>query len=128
MEAIKDRDERADAAFSTATDVGIKPPEDNDDRDSSASLAGYILLHTHLTVRWLAFNALLPTTCVMRWLVKSSRSPRVSRMGKDALRCASINGSTDERPDQLGNAFIYDELTIGVYPSAKGSGADDVVR
>ena len=59
------------------------------------------LNYTHPdSAEWLASTLYCQTTCVMPWQGKPAA--RVSRMGDGALitlRC--INGSTDERPDQL---------------------------
>lgn len=127
MEAIKGSDVNVpDAVFAWLLDGrgGVKPLEDNDVIDSQHPCWLH-LNYTHPdSARWLASTPLLPNN-VRDALAGESSRPRVSRLGEGTLitlRC--INGSTDERPDQIsGNAFIYGRAIHCVYPSAKGSGA-----
>ncbi len=111
MEAIKGIGcERAGCRFRAwLLDVVVvgKPLEDNDVIDSQHIPVGYILIIPTRTAPagWRLQRLYSPITCVMRWLVSR---PRVSRMGEGrSLRCAGINGSTDERPDQLVAMRLY---------------------
>jgi zinc transporter len=77
---------------------------------------------------WLATTALLPDT-VRDALAGDSTRPRVSRLGEGTfitLRC--INGSTDERPDQLVALRVYiDERLIVSTRRRKVLALDDVI-
>lgn len=78
--------------------------------------------------RWLSTTALLPDT-VRDALAGESTRPRVSRLGEGTfitLRC--INGSTDERPDQMVALRIYiDERFIVSTRRRKVLALDDVI-
>ena len=116
MEAIKGSDLNVpDAVFAWILDGkgGVKPLEASDviTKDNPC------WLHLNYTnpdsAQWLASTPLLPKT-VRDALSGESLRPRVSRMGEGTLitlRC--INGSTDERPDQLVAMRLYmDERLI----------------
>ncbi len=89
-------------------------------------------LHLNYTnpdsAQWLASTPLLPNT-VRDALSGESLRPRVSRMGEGTLitlRC--INGSTDERPDQLVAMRLYmDERLIVSTRQRKVLALDDVI-
>lgn len=78
---------------------------------------------------WLSASPLLPNT-VRDALSGESQRPRVSRLGEGALitlRC--INGSTDERPDQLVAMRLYiNESLIITTRQRKVLALDDVVN
>ncbi|VUC84035.1 membrane transport protein [Salmonella sp. NCTC 11881] len=107
---------------------GVKPLEDNDVIDSQHPCWLH-LNYTHPdSARWLASTPLLPNN-VRDALAGESSRPRVSRMGEGTLitlRC--INGSTDERPDQLVAMRLYmDERFIVSTRQRKVLALDDVV-
>lgn len=131
MEAIKGSDVNVpDAVFAWLLDGrgGVKPLEDNDMIDSQHPCWLH-LNYTHPdSARWLASTPLLPNN-VRDALAGESSRPRVSRMGEGTLitlRC--INGSTDERPDQLVAMRLYmDERLIVSTRQRKVLALDDVV-
>ncbi|HEA0269931.1 TPA: zinc transporter ZntB [Salmonella enterica subsp. diarizonae] len=131
MEAIKGSDVNVpDAVFAWLLDGrgGVKPLEDNDVIDSQHPCWLH-LNYTHPdSARWLASTPLLPNN-VRDALAGESSRPRVSRMGEGTLitlRC--INGSTDERPDQLVAMRLYmDERLIVSTRQRKVLALDDVV-
>lgn len=131
MEAIKGSDVNVpDAVFAWLLDGrgGVKPLEDNDVIDSQHPCWLH-LNYTHPdSARWLASTPLLPNN-VRDALAGESSRPRVSRMGEGTLitlRC--INGSTDERPDQLVAMRLYmDERFIVSTRQRKVLALDDVV-
>ncbi|EHJ9159806.1 zinc transporter ZntB [Salmonella enterica subsp. enterica serovar Panama] len=131
MEAIKGSDVNVpDAVFAWLLDGrgGVKPLEDNDVIDSQ-HLCWLHLNYTHPdSARWLASTPLLPNN-VRDALAGESSRPRVSRLGEGTLitlRC--INGSTDERPDQLVAMRLYmDERFIVSTRQRKVLALDDVV-
>ncbi|EJY6827487.1 zinc transporter ZntB [Salmonella enterica] len=131
MEAIKGSDVNVpDAVFAWLLDgrSGVKPLEDNDVIDSQHPCWLH-LNYTHPdSARWLASTPLLPNN-VRDALAGESSRPRVSRMGEGTLitlRC--INGSTDERPDQLVAMRLYmDERFIVSTRQRKVLALDDVV-
>ena len=110
MESIKGSELNVpDAVFAWVLDGrgGARPLEDNDVIDS-AHPCWLHLNYTHPdSADWLASTPLLPND-VRDALAGESLRPRVSRMGDGTLitlRC--INGSTDERPDQLVAMRVY---------------------
>ncbi len=131
MEAIKGSDVNVpDAVFAWLLDGrgGVKSLEDNDMIDSQHPCWLH-LNYTHPdSARWLASTPLLPNN-VRDALAGESSRPRVSRMGEGTLitlRC--INGSTDERPDQLVAMRLYmDERLIVSTRQRKVLALDDVV-
>ncbi|EHY0216828.1 zinc transporter ZntB [Salmonella enterica] len=131
MEAIKGSDVNVpDAVFAWLLDGrgGVKPLEDNDVIDSQHPCWLH-LNYTHPdSARWLASTPLLPNN-VRDALAGESSRPRVSRLGEGTLitlRC--INGSTDERPDQLVAMRLYmDERFIVSTRQRKVLALDDVV-
>lgn len=131
MEAIKGSDLNVpDAVFAWILDGkgGVKPLEAND----TISKENPCWLHLNYTnpdsAQWLASTPLLPNT-VRDALAGESLRPRVSRMGEGTLitlRC--INGSTDERPDQLVAMRLYmDERLIVSTRQRKVLALDDVI-
>lgn len=131
MEAIKGSDLNVpDAVFAWLLDGqgGVKPLTDA----ACVSKDNPCWLHLNYThpdsAQWLATTPLLPNT-VRDALAGESLRPRVSRMGEGTLitlRC--INGSTDERPDQLVAMRLYiDERMIVSTRQRKVLALDDVV-
>ncbi|MER1974815.1 zinc transporter ZntB [Pseudocitrobacter faecalis] len=131
MEAIKGSDLNVpDAVLAWILDGkgGVKPLEESDviTKDNPC------WLHLNYTnpdsAQWLASTPLLPNT-VRDALSGESLRPRVSRMGEGTLitlRC--INGSTDERPDQLVAMRLYmDERLIVSTRQRKVLALDDVI-
>ena len=107
---------------------GVKPLEDNDVIDTQHPCWLH-LNYTHPeSAQWLATTPLLPNN-VRDALAGESTRPRVSRVGEGTLitlRC--INGSTDERPDQLVAMRLYmDERLIVSTRQRKVLALDDVV-
>lgn len=131
MEAIKGTDVNVpDAVFAWLLDGrgGVKPLEDNDVIDTQHPCWLH-LNYTHPeSAQWLATTPLLPNN-VRDALAGESTRPRVSRVGEGTLitlRC--INGSTDERPDQLVAMRLYmDERLIVSTRQRKVLALDDVV-
>lgn len=131
MEAIKGADVNVpDAVFAWILDRngGVKPLTDNDVIDSEHPCWLH-LNYTHPeSAQWLATTPLLPNN-VRDALAGESTRPRVNRMGEGTLitlRC--INGSTDERPDQLVAMRVYmDERLIVSTRQRKVLALDDVV-
>ena len=131
MEAIKGSEVNVpDAVFAWLLDGrgGIKPLE-NDDIIDSQHPCWLHLNYTHPdSAQWLASTPLLPNS-VRDALAGESSRPRVSRMGEGTLitlRC--INGSTDERPDQLVAMRVYmDERFIVSTRQRKVLALDEVV-
>lgn len=131
MEAIKGSDLNVpDAVFAWLLDGkgGVKPLTDADcvSQDNPCWLH---LNYTHPdSAQWLATTPLLPNV-VRDALAGESLRPRVSRLGEGTLitlRC--INGSTDERPDQLVAMRLYiDERMIVSTRQRKVLALDDVV-
>lgn len=107
---------------------GVKPLEDNDVIDTQHPCWLH-LNYTHPeSAQWLVTTPLLPNN-VRDALAGESTRPRVSRVGEGTLitlRC--INGSTDERPDQLVAMRLYmDERLIVSTRQRKVLALDDVV-
>ena len=131
MEAIKGTDVNVpDAVFAWLLDGrgGVKPLEDNDVIDTQHPCWLH-LNYTHPeSAQWLATTPLLPNN-VRDALAGESTRPRVSRVGEGTLitlRC--INGSTDERPDQLVAMRLYmDERLIVSTRQRKVLALDDVL-
>lgn len=108
---------------------GARPLEDQDHIDSEHPCWLH-LNYTHPdSAEWLASTPLLPNN-VRDALAGESLRPRVSRMGEGTLitlRC--INGSTDERPDQLVAMRVYmDERLIVSTRQRKVLALDDVIN
>ena len=132
MESIKGSELNVpDAVFAWVLDGrgGARPLEDNDviDKEHPCWLH---LNYTHPeSADWLATTPLLPNN-VRDALAGESLRPRVSRMGDGTLitlRC--INGSTDERPDQLVAMRVYmDDGLIVSTRQRKGLALDDIVN
>ncbi|HFZ8993364.1 TPA: zinc transporter ZntB [Citrobacter freundii] len=131
MEAIKGSQVNvSDAVFAWRLDGqgGVKGVEDDDVIDSQHPCWLH-LNYTHPdSAQWLASTPLLPNS-VRDALAGESLRPRVSRLGEGTLitlRC--INGSTDERPDQLVAMRLYiDERLIVSTRQRKVLALDDVV-
>lgn len=132
MQAIKGSELNVpDAVFAWILDGkgGVKPLE-NDDTIDKEHPCWLHLNYTHSeSAQWLATTPLLPNT-VRDALAGESTRPRVTRMGDGTLitlRC--INGSTDERPDQLVAMRLYmDERLIVSTRRRKVLALDDVVQ
>lgn len=132
MEAIKGADVNVpDAVFAWLLDGkgGVIPLQDESaiDRENPCWLH---LNYTHpKSAEWLATTPLLPNS-VRDALAGDSLRPRVTRVGEGTLitlRC--INGSTDERPDQLVAMRLYmDERLIVSTRQRKVLALDDVVK
>lgn len=131
MEAIKGSELNVpDAVFAWLLDGqgGVRPLTDHE----TVSKDNPCWLHMNYThpdsAEWLATTPLLPQT-VRDALAGESLRPRVSRLGEGTLitlRC--INGSTDERPDQLVAMRLYiDERMIVSTRQRKVLALDDVV-
>jgi len=120
-----------DAVFAWTLDGkgGVKPLDNNDIIDNEHPCWLH-LNYTHPeSAEWLATTPLLPNT-IRDALAGESTRPRVSRLGDGTLitlRC--INGSTDERPDQLVAMRLYmDERLIVSTRQRKVLALDDVVQ
>jgi len=120
-----------DAVFAWTLDGkgGVKPLDNNDIIDNQHPCWLH-LNYTHPeSAEWLATTPLLPNT-IRDALAGESTRPRVSRLGDGTLitlRC--INGSTDERPDQLVAMRLYmDERLIVSTRQRKVLALDDVVQ
>lgn len=132
MQAIKGSELNvSDAVFAWILDGkgGVKPLDDNDSVDKAHPCWLHLnYTHPH-SAEWLATTPLLPNT-VRDALEGESTRPRVTRMGDGTLitlRC--INGSTDERPDQLVAMRLYmDERLIVSTRHRKVLALDDVVQ
>ncbi|MEF3100638.1 zinc transporter ZntB [Raoultella terrigena] len=131
MEAIKGAELNVpDAVFAWQFDGkgGVKPLTNSDtiDKDHPCWLH---LNYTHAdSAQWLAETPLLPNS-VRDALAGESTRPRVTRVGDGTLitlRC--INGSTDERPDQLVAMRLYmDERLIVSTRQRRVLALDDVL-
>lgn len=132
MEAIKGSEVNVpDAVFAWLLDGkgGVKRLQDSDTIDK-ANPCWLHLNYTHGdSARWLQNTPLLPNV-VRDALAGDSMRPRVTRMGDGTLitlRC--INGSTDERPDQLVAMRVYmDERMIVSTRQRKVLALDDIVK
>ena len=147
MEAIKGTDvDIPDAVFAWRLDGkgGVKPLEPDDVIDAQHPCWLHLnytnpmqmqptRMHLNYTnpesAQWLASTPQLPNS-VRNALAGESLRPRVSRVGEGTLitlRC--INGSTDERPDQLVAVRVYmDERMIISTRQRKVLALDDVVN
>lgn len=132
MEGIKGSEVNVpDAVFAWLLDGnGGARPLENDDIIDQAHPCWLHLNYTHPeSADWLASTPLLPNN-VRDALAGESLRPRVSRLGEGTLitlRC--INGSTDERPDQLVAMRVYmDERLIVSTRQRKVLALDDVVN
>lgn len=131
MEAIKGSDVNVpDAVFARMLDGrgGVKPLENTDVIDEAHPCWLHLNYVHHDSAQWLATTPLLPNN-VRDALAGESTRPRVSRLGEGTLitlRC--INGSTDERPDQLVAMRVYmDGRLIVSTRQRKVLALDDVV-
>lgn len=131
MEAITGTDVNVpDAVFAWLLDGkgGVKPLEDNDVITQRTPCWVHLNYTNPESAQWLASTPVLPNS-VRNALSGESMRPRVSRMGEGTLitlRC--INGSTDERPDQLVAVRLYmDERMIVSTRQRKVLALDDVV-
>ena len=132
VETIKGADVNVpDAVFAWMLDGkgGVIPLEDASDV-SKENPCWLHLNYTHPhSAEWLATTPLLPNS-VRDALAGDSLRPRVTRVGEGTLitlRC--INGSTDERPDQLVAMRLYmDERLIVSTRQRKVLALDDVVK
>lgn len=132
MEAIKGSDVNVpDAVFAWLLDGkgGVKPLGNDDVIDDAHPCWLHLNYTQPESAQWLASTPLLPNN-VRDALAGESLRPRVTRMGEGTLitlRC--INGSTDERPDQLVAMRVYmDERLIVSTRQRKVLALDDVVR
>lgn len=132
MEAIKGTDVKVpDAVYAWVLDGkgGVEPLAD----DTLIDAQHPCWLHLNYTqpesAQWLSETPLLPNN-VRDALAGESSRPRVSRLGDGTLltlRC--INGSTDERPDQLVAMRVYmDERMIISTRQRKVLALDDLVN
>ena len=131
MEAIKGTDvDIPDAVFAWRLDGkgGVKPLEPDDVIDAQHPCWLHLNYTNQESAQWLASTPQLPNS-VRNALAGESLRPRVSRVGEGTLitlRC--INGSTDERPDQLVAVRVYmDERMIISTRQRKVLALDDVV-
>lgn len=132
MEAIKGSDLNVpDAVFAWMLNGkgGVRPLDDNDIIDNDHPCWLHLNYTNPESAQWLATTPLLPNA-VRDALAGESLRPRVTRMGEGTLitlRC--INGSTDERPDQLVAMRVYmDERLIVSTRQRKVLALDDVVN
>jgi len=131
VEALTGTDVKVpDAVFAWLLDGkgGVKPLEDSDVITAQTPCWVHLNYTNAESAQWLASTPVLPNT-VRNALSGESLRPRVSRMGEGTLitlRC--INGSTDERPDQLVAVRLYmDERMIVSTRQRKVLALDDVV-
>lgn len=131
MEAIKGTDMNVpNAVFAWLLDGkgGVKPLEDSDVITAQTPCWVHLNYTNQESAQWLASTPVLPNS-VRNALSGESLRPRVSRMGEGTLitlRC--INGSTDERPDQLVAVRLYmNESMIITTRQRKVLALDDVV-
>lgn len=132
MEGIKGSEVNVpDAVFAWILDgKGAARPLENDDVIDREHPCWLHLNYTQPeSADWLASTPLLPNY-VRDALAGESLRPRVTRMGEGTLitlRC--INGSTDERPDQLVAMRVYmDERLIVSTRQRKVLALDDVIN
>ncbi|WP_437891722.1 zinc transporter ZntB [Phytobacter sp. V91] len=131
MEAIKGSDVNIpDAVYAWQLDGkgGVKPLEENDVIDAQRPCWLHLNYTNPESAQWLETTPLLPNS-VRHALGGESLRPRVTRVGEGTLitlRC--INGSTDERPDQLVAVRLYmDERMVISTRQRKVLALDDVV-
>ncbi len=132
MDAIIGKElEVPDAIFALLFDGkgGARPVQSNDVIDSAHPCWLHLNYTNELSAQWLATTPLLPNG-VRDALAGDSTRPRVSRLGEGTLltlRC--INGSTNERPDQLVAMRLYmDERIIISTRQRKVLALDDVAN
>ncbi|MGG5837587.1 CorA family divalent cation transporter, partial [Huaxiibacter chinensis] len=132
MEGIKGSDVNVpDAVFAWLLDGkgGARQLEDSDVIDAEHPCWLHLNYTQPDSAQWLASTPLLPNN-VRDALAGESLRPRVSRLGDGTLitlRC--INGSTDERPDQLVAMRLYmDERLIVSTRQRKVLALDDIVN
>ncbi|SCC05041.1 zinc transporter ZntB [Kosakonia oryziphila] len=120
-----------DAVFALRLDGkgGVKPLEDDDIITEQTPCWVHLNYTNRESAQWLASTPLLPNS-VRDALSGESTRPRVNRLGEGTLitlRC--INGSTDERPDQLVAMRLYmDSQMIVSTRLRKVMALDDVFR
>ncbi|QJT80912.1 zinc transporter ZntB [Kosakonia sp. MUSA4] len=120
-----------DAVFAWRLDGkgGVKPLEDDDIITEQTPCWVHLNYTNQESAQWLASTPLLPNSARDALSGESTR-PRVNRLGEGTLitlRC--INGSTDERPDQLVAVRLYmDSRMIVSTRQRKVMAMDDVVR
>lgn len=131
MEAIKGSDVNVpDAVYAWLLDGkgGVKTLSNDDVIDEQHPCWLHLNYTNQESAAWLATTPLLPNN-VRDALAGDSLRPRVSRLGEGTLitlRC--INGSTDERPDQLVAMRLYmDERLIVSTRQRKVLALDDIV-
>jgi len=131
VEAIKGADLQVpDAVYAWQLDGkgGVKPLAADDDITAQTPCWVHLNYTNQESAQWLETTPVLPNS-VRNALAGESLRPRVSRMGEGTLitlRC--INGSTDERPDQLVAVRVYmDERMIVSTRQRKVLALDDVV-
>ncbi|WLI77471.1 zinc transporter ZntB [Kosakonia sp. H02] len=131
MEAIKGVDVKVpDAVFAWLLDGkgGVKPLEESDEITARTPCWVHLNYTNQESAQWLETTPVLPNS-VRNALAGESTRPRVNRLGEGTLitlRC--INGSTDERPDQLVAVRVYmDERMIVSTRQRKVLALDDVV-
>ncbi|MDY0972510.1 zinc transporter ZntB [Siccibacter turicensis] len=132
METIKGCDLNVpDAVYAWILDGkgGVKPLDNADIIDKAHPCWLHLNYTNPESAEWLATTPLLPNP-VRDALAGESTRPRVSRIGEGTLitlRC--INGSTDERPDQLVAMRLYlDERLIISTRQRKVLALDDVIH
>jgi len=132
VEAIKGSDVNVpDAVFAWLLDGkgGVKPLTNDDVIDAQHPCWLHLNYTQPESADWLASTPLLPNN-IRDALAGESLRPRVTRFGEGTLitlRC--INGSTDERPDQLVAMRLYmDERLIVSTRQRKVLALDDVVK
>ncbi|PSN08339.1 zinc transporter ZntB [Siccibacter turicensis] len=132
METIKGCDLNVpDAVYAWILDGkgGVKPLDNADIIDKTHPCWLHLNYTNPESAEWLATTPLLPNP-VRDALAGESTRPRVSRIGEGTLitlRC--INGSTDERPDQLVAMRLYlDERLIISTRQRKVLALDDVIH
>jgi zinc transporter len=119
-----------DAVFAWLFDGrgGARPLENGDDIDNQHPCWLH-LNYTHPdSAQWLATTPCCRTMCGMRWRERACATSQQDGDGTlITLRC--INGSTDERPDQLVAMRVYmDERMIVSTRQRKVLALDDVVN
>ncbi|MGS3629598.1 zinc transporter ZntB [Enterobacter hormaechei] len=134
MESIKGSEVNVpDAVFAWVFDGqgGARPLEDQDHIDSEHPCWLHPQLHAPGQRRVARVHAAIAQRRFRDALAGESLRPRVSRMGEGTLitlRC--INGSTDERPDQLVAMRVYMDERLNRFPTRqrKVLALDDVIN
>ncbi|WP_233149189.1 zinc transporter ZntB [Shimwellia pseudoproteus] len=120
-----------DAVFALQLDGkgGVRPLEDSAQVDKDNPCWLHLNYSNPDSAKWLETTPLLPNSARDALAGESTR-PRVSRLGEGTLltlRC--INGSTDERPDQMVAMRVYmDERMIISTRQRRVLALDDVVN